>query len=261
MVHQCVGRRRYGPANGVTVVQASDHPPALWGSIFTDRLVRSPMKFVIVGFGRVGQRVARVLDSEGHTVVVVETDPEKCDLGRREGFDVVEGDGEDERVLEQTGLEDADALGGLTGDLNVNFTACTVANGHGCRTVMRIDEDYREEIYEKYAGDVDEVVYPERLGAAGAKTALLGGDLNVLADLTEGMTVVSLHVPPESPLVGQRVVAVELPEGVRIYAHGRRREPMTIPLPQTEVQAGDQVALIARTDALESAREQIAGNA
>lgn len=217
------------------------------------------MKFVIVGFGRVGQRVARVLDSEGHQVVVIETDAEKCELGRREGFEVVEGDGEDERVLERAGLDNADAVGGLTGDLNVNFAACTVANGHGCRTVMRIDEDYREEIYQTYAQDVDEIVYPERLGAAGAKTALLGGDLNVLADLTENMAIVSVSVPEGSPLVGQRVVEVDLPEGARIYAHGRRREPMTIPLPQTEVRTGDQIALIARQKSLESARDQILG--
>ncbi len=39
----------------------------------------------------------------------------------------------------------------------------------GCRTVLRVDEDYREEVYQKYAKEVDEIVYPERLGAAARR--------------------------------------------------------------------------------------------
>jgi len=35
-----------------------------------------------------------------------------------------------------------------------------IGKEHGCRTVLRIDEDYREEIYEKYDADVDEIIYP-----------------------------------------------------------------------------------------------------
>ena len=46
-----------------------------------------------------------------------------------------------------------------------------------------------------------------RLGAAGAKTALLGGDFNVLADLTEQLSVASIRIPDGSPFVGKRVVA------------------------------------------------------
>lgn len=217
------------------------------------------MKFVIVGYGRVGSRAANILSTEGHEVVVVEVDPEKAGRARDADLETVEGDGADERVLEQAGLDDADALGALTADLNVNFTACMIGNGHGCRTVLRIDEDYRQEIYEKYAADVDEVVYPERMGAAGAKTALLGGDLNVLGDLTEQLTATSIDIPAGSPVVGQRVVELELPGDARLYAHGRRKEPMTIPMPKTTIEAGDRVALIAEQTALEDVRTILTG--
>ena len=217
------------------------------------------MKFIIVGYGRVGARTADILSTEGHEVVIVESEEPKAETAVDRGHEVVVGDGEDERVLTDVGLEDTDALAALTGDLNVNFTACMIANGHECRTVLRIDEDYREEIYRKYAADVDEVVYPERMGAAGAKTALLGGDLNVLGDLTEHLTATSLEIPAGSPAVGKRVVEVDLPGGARLYAHGRRREPMTIPLPQTEIEAGDQVALVAEQASLEEIRDVLHG--
>ncbi len=122
------------------------------------------MKFVIVGYGRVGTRTARILKSEGHDVTIVERDHEKVDRAREAGFEAIQGDGNDESLLVEAGIETADAIGGLTGDLNVNFTACMVGREYGCRTVLRIDADYREEIYEKYAADVDEIIYPERLG-------------------------------------------------------------------------------------------------
>jgi len=213
------------------------------------------MKFVIVGFGRVGMRTGRILDSEGHDVTIVEHDSTKVERAHEEGFEAFEGSGDDESLLEEAGIAEADAIGALSGDLNVNFSACMIAKHHGARTVMRIDEDYRQEIYEKYAGEVDEVIYPEQLGAAGAKTALLGGNFNVLADLTEQLSVATIDVPEGSDAVGQRVVEVELPGNARIYAHGRENEPMSIPLPQTTIEPGDSIAVMTDPDTLQQVRQ------
>jgi trk system potassium uptake protein TrkA len=217
------------------------------------------MRFVIVGAGRVGLRTARILHEEGHDVTVVENDTDKAEHARSEGFMVIEGDGASEEILTQTSLETADAIGGLTGDLNVNFAACMIGKHYDCRTVLRIDEDYREDIYHKFADDVDEVVYPERLGAAGAKTALLGGNFNVIADLTEELQLTTVMVPDESPVIGRQVSTVELPEDARIYAHGRERERMTIPLPNATVEGGDQLAVIADRDAVSEVRQRLQG--
>jgi trk system potassium uptake protein TrkA len=218
------------------------------------------MRFVIVGYGRVGARTARILHEEGHTVVVVENDPPKVERARKAGLTVVEGDGSDEATLAKAGLESADAIGGLTGDPNVNFAACLIGKEHGCRTVIRISEDYREEIYRTYADDVDEVIYPERLGAAGAKTALLGGDFNAIGDLTEQLRISVLTVPEGAPIVGRRVSEIDV-DGVRIYAHGRSRQPMTIPLPGTTVEPGDRLALLTERESDGTVREALVGSA
>ena len=219
------------------------------------------MNFVIVGYGRVGARTARVLQEEAHRVVVVENDDTKVERARKAGFEVVEGDGSNEAVLRRAGVDEADAIASLTGDPNVNFAACMIGKEFGCRTVMRISEDYRQEIYEQYAGDVDEVIYPERLGAAGAKTAILGGNFNAIGDLTEQLQITTVVVPEGAPIVGKRVTEIDLgPEG-RIYAHGRAREEMTIPLPGTTVEAGDQLALVVERDAQDSVRRALLGGA
>jgi trk system potassium uptake protein TrkA len=60
-------------------------------------------------------------------------------------------------------------------------------------------------------------------------------------------------------VVGRRVVELDLPGDARLYAHGRRREPMTIPLPKTEIEAGDRVALIAERTALDDVRTMLTG--
>ncbi|MFB6299927.1 MAG: TrkA family potassium uptake protein [Halobacteriales archaeon] len=217
------------------------------------------MTFLIVGGGRVGLRTARTLERQGYDVVIVEQDPEKINRIEDEGFRYVKGDGAREDVLKEAGIETAEAVAGLTGDLNVNFAACTLGKEFGCRTVLRIDEDYREDIYEEYASEVDEVIYPERLGAVGAKTALLGGDFNVIADLTEELELITLNLPDDAPVIGKRVNEIELAEA-RIYAHGRKRMPMTIPLPGTELKAGDQIAVICEHDVLEDVKRAVLGD-
>jgi trk system potassium uptake protein TrkA len=219
------------------------------------------MKFVIVGFGRVGTRTAALLQSEGHSVTVVEVDAAKADRAREAGFATVEGDGSDESVIERAGLTEATAVAGLTGDLNTNFSACLTAKSYGCRTVLRVDEDVSEDLYQKYAEEIDEIIYPERVGAAGAKTALFGGDFNVMADLTERLSVVSVTVPEGAPVVGRRVIDVELPGDARIYAHGRRDEDMRIPLPQTVFEAGDNVAVMVAPETIDEVRSALRGQA
>ncbi len=219
------------------------------------------MKVLIVGVGRVGMRTARVLHEEGHDVVAIDIDEAKVERCRQIGIETIEGDAASDAVLETLDLADFDAVAALTGDLNVNFAVCTVGNHHGCRTVIRIDDDYREEIYRRYADDVDEVVYPERLGAAGAKTALLGGTFHVIADLAEELQMLSVTIEASSPAVGQRISELDLPNGARIYAHGPEDAPMQIPLPGTEIDAGDRVAVIADRDTAAAVNDALAGYA
>ncbi|MFC6717772.1 potassium channel family protein [Natrialbaceae archaeon GCM10025810] len=212
------------------------------------------MKYVIVGYGRVGSRTARILAEEGNDVVIVDNDDDRVERAENDGFETILGSGDDENVLMDAGIETADAIGAFTPDLNVNFAACMVATHHDCRTVLRIDEDYREDIYEKYAEDVDEIIYPERLGAAGAKTALLGGDFNVVADLAANLQLTVIEIGEGSPAVGKRISELEFPEAARIYAHGRERESLTIPLPGTELAAGDEVAVVTEIEAVDDVR-------
>ncbi|MFC6786559.1 potassium channel family protein [Halobaculum halobium] len=218
------------------------------------------MNIVIVGYGRVGARTARVLDEEGHDVTVVDNDHTKVERARDRGLRVVEGDGSNPTVLTEAGVADADAVGAITGDPKLNFEICMEATELGdCRTVMRVSEDFHEEIYDEFERTVDEIIYPERLGAAGAKTAMLGGNFNAISDLTEQLQLVTIAVDDDSPVIGGRVNDLAV-DGGRVYAHGRAKESLTIPLPGTIVEAGDRLAVIAEVDRVADVRTALLGN-
>ncbi|WP_224268138.1 potassium channel family protein [Haloprofundus salinisoli] len=218
------------------------------------------MRFVIIGAGRVGLRTARVLREEGHDVTLIERDGDHAERARASGFEVVEGDGSREPILESAGVDEADALGALTSDLNVNFAACMIGKHHGCRTVMRIDEDYREEIYKKYAEEVDEIVYPERLGAIGAKNALLGGSIRAIADIAQSLQVLLITITDESPMNGYTISEVALPSESRILAFGKDGDAMGIPLPDDSLETGDRVAVLADFSVLDEVRQLLVGD-
>ncbi len=217
------------------------------------------MRFVIVGAGRVGLRTARALEDSGHDVVLVESHESAIDRARREEFEVVEGDGSREKIQKRAGVESADALGALTSDLNTNFAACMIANQYGCRTVMRIDEDYREDIYRQYADEVDEVVYPERLGAIVAKNALLGGNIRAVADIARNLQLVEFTVTESSPVRGYSLSELELPGESRLLAFGKADGSLRVPTPDDSLELGDELVILTAFEKLGDVRSLIVG--
>ncbi|MWG34067.1 potassium channel family protein [Halomarina oriensis] len=217
------------------------------------------MRFVIVGAGRVGRRTARVLTQEGHDVTVVEYDSGRAERSPDEEFEIVEGDGSSESDLVAVGIEEADGLAALSGDVTVNLVACMVGKAYGCRTVLRVDNDYREYILSKYASDVDEVIYPERLGAIAAKNALMGGTVRAIADVAQNIQLVELTVTEESPMRGYTLSELELPADSKLLGFGKRGQSVGLPDSDASLELGDRVVVIADFEALSDVRQIIVG--
>jgi len=217
------------------------------------------MRFIILGAGRVGLRTARAIRGNDHDVVIVDPDEQAVERARKEGFETVQGDAAKEDVLIEAGVEDADALGALTGDLNVNYAACMIGNQHGCRTVMRIDEDYREDIYRQYVKEVDEIIYPERIGAIVAKNALTGGNIRAIADVEQNIQIVEFTITNDAPMRDYTISELELPGESRLLAYGKRGDSLRLPTSDDTLEEGDRVVVLGVSDRLNEIRQIIVG--
>lgn len=65
---------------------------------------------ILCGFGRVGQNIARVLESQGFEYIAMDLDPARVRNARQGGDPVVYGDSSDDELLRQVGLVNASAV-------------------------------------------------------------------------------------------------------------------------------------------------------
>ena len=72
--------------------------------------VASREHVILCGFGRVGQNVARVLESQGFEYIALDLDPARVSAARQAGDPVSYGDSSDDEVLRRVGVENASAV-------------------------------------------------------------------------------------------------------------------------------------------------------
>lgn len=110
------------------------------------------MNVVIMGCGRVGARVASLLDQNGHKITVVDTHSAAFErLANDYGGDTVIGTGIDEDILRIAGIERADAFIAVTNHDNRNLMAAQVAQTifKVPQVIVRIYDPVREDTYRR----------------------------------------------------------------------------------------------------------------
>lgn len=87
------------------------------------------MHIVIVGCGRVGSELARLLDEQGHSVAVIDRDGVALRKRMGEAFKgrLVIGSGFDRDVLDAAGITETDAFVAVTSGDNTNIVAARIA--------------------------------------------------------------------------------------------------------------------------------------
>jgi trk system potassium uptake protein TrkA len=110
------------------------------------------MKVVIMGCGRVGARIAALLDNTGNQVSVIDTDSQAFRrLPVAFSGETIIGTGIDEDVLRRAGIEEADAFVAVTNGDNRNIMAAQVARLIFVvpEVVCRIYDPVREDTYRR----------------------------------------------------------------------------------------------------------------
>jgi trk system potassium uptake protein TrkA len=134
------------------------------------------MKIVILGSGRVGARLAQLMEAEGHEVNIIDGDKVSFDRlpdsfkGR-----TILGTGIDVDVLKSAGIENADAFAAVTNFDNTNIMACQVAKEiFGVRKVLaRIYDPGREQLYHELGL---ETICPTTLISTTSRDILLAAE-------------------------------------------------------------------------------------
>lgn len=110
------------------------------------------MNVVIMGCGRVGARVASLLDQNGHRITVIDTLSNSfVRLSPDFSGDTVIGTGIDEDILRIAGIESADAFIAVTNHDNRNLMAAQVAQSifKVPQVIVRIYDPVREDTYRR----------------------------------------------------------------------------------------------------------------
>ena len=123
------------------------------------------MNIVILGCGRVGARLAGILDKAGHSVSVVDASSDSFQrLNSDFGGATHIGNGVDEDVLGRAGIRQADVFIAVTNGDNRNIMASQIAKElfKVKKVVCRIYDPIREETYRELGL---ETFSPTRIGA------------------------------------------------------------------------------------------------
>ncbi len=199
-----------------------------------------------MGCGRVGSTLARSLEDRGHTVAVIDSNP---DAFRRlgPGFNgtKVTGIGFDQDVLDRAGIEKADAFCAVSSGDNSNIIAARVAREtFGIQQVVaRIYDPGRAEVYQRLGittvatvkWTADQVL--RRILPAGAEPDFRDPSGTIRLD----------QFRATEAWVGQRTVDFQLQSGSRIAWIDRLGEGM-LPTRESVIQEGDVLHLVMREE-------------
>lgn len=162
------------------------------------------MHIVIMGCGRVGAMLASGLEKRGHSVAVIDQNPNAF---RRLGHDfnglTVEGVGFDREVLEEAGIRRADAFAAVSSGDNSNILSARVVREiyHVENVVARIYDQGRAEVFERLG--IPTVATVKWTVTQILRNLLPAGSQPVWSDPTGDARLMQIHV--HSAWVGRRI--------------------------------------------------------
>lgn len=207
------------------------------------------MKVIIMGCGRVGEQVSRLLAEEGHAVTVIDYAAAALErLGPGFKGRTVKGVGFDRNVLVRAGIEQADAFAATSSSDNANIVAARIAHNvfHVPKVVARLFDPRRAEIYRRLGlVTISSTIW----GAERIHELLTHTDLDPVLTFGSGeVSLLSVEAPPH--WVGRTVQQLTVPGEIIVAALTRANQAF-IPASGTAVQSGDIIHLAVLAEALE----------
>tara|TARA_Y100000768_G_scaffold64359_1_gene44399 strand:+ start:306 stop:1667 length:1362 start_codon:yes stop_codon:yes gene_type:complete len=135
------------------------------------------MKIIIAGTGEVGFHLSKLLAQESHDIVIIDTSKIALEKATK-NLDVstIRGDATSIKTLESAGVSKADLLIAVTSTQHINILSCVIGKNLGVkRCIARISNSellHRKETFDLKDIGINQVIYPESLGASEIKKLL-----------------------------------------------------------------------------------------
>jgi trk system potassium uptake protein len=219
------------------------------------------MKVSIAGAGVVGQFIARDLVANGHTVLIVESDP--AVFARQEPLPNCTwfaGDACEVSTLHRAGFGDADVVVAATGDDEDNLVVSLLSKQEFAvpRVIARVNHPKNRWLFNESWG-VDVSVSVPHLLTALVEEAVSVGTLVRLLHFAEGKAgLVEVTLAEDSPADGRNISDLGMPRDASVVAVVRDRR-VVVPRGDTTLQAGDEVIALVTEDAEDAVRTILVG--
>ena len=208
------------------------------------------MNIIVIGAGRMGQSLAGRLIEEGHSVTVVDWDPNKIEhISTNYDVMALQGNGADYEVLTEAGAEDADLLLAVTSDDAVNMLCCLTARKlGGGNTVARVRtmEYFRQLVFFKEELGRSLVFNPEHDAAAEISRILRIPSAAKVESFAKGRAeMVEFTITAGMPICGMKLSQLggRYGSGILISAV-QRNSDVVIPTGSYTLEAGDVVHVV-----------------
>ena len=223
------------------------------------------MRVVVVGAGKVGKHIAGDLSRAGHSVLVLDVDRGVVDQANKSGeWPNVEfrvADACEVTQLEAAGLSNADVVAAVTGDDEDNLVVSLLAKQEFAvpRVVARVNHPKNEWMFNETWG-VDVSVSTPHLLTALVEEAVTVGTLVRLLQFEGGKAgLEEVTLAETSPAAGKQVSTLRLPRNCTIVAV-LREQTVIVPRGDTTLEVGDEVIVLATSDAEDDVRAALIGS-
>jgi len=211
------------------------------------------MHVIIVGCGRVGSELAKLLSGEGHDVVVIDKSRESFNrLGDSFNGLTMVGNGFDLALLRQVGIEKADAFCAVANGDNTNLISAQVAKKifRVPKVFARIYDPQRAHIYAALGLDI---ISGTMLFSAMLRDKIIESRFSSYLIESKDLGVIEIEV--KDNLVGKTIQDINIP-GDFIVVALRRMQGVIIPEPKTVLKDKDILMGVVKVSSLKEVRDK-----
>ena len=205
------------------------------------------MHNLIVGGGKLVYFLCGSFLSKGHQVTIVNRSKEECRwLARQVKATVVFGDGSDPQILREAGASTADVLLAVTPNDEDNLVICQLASlrFQVPRTLALVNDPDNEETFQKLGVTTAFSTTHLLSSLIEQRTGAGFEEIMAMTPVAEGkVNLTEVLLKRTSPVVGQRLLRIELPEN-SLVACILRNNHAIIPRGSTTLRAMDRLIMI-----------------